>query len=127
MEPKQRFKKVREHYNLSMRGFGEKLGLTASSVSSIEYGTRVLSEKHIKLICAAFPEISEDWLRTGEGEMLLPKTEADSISDLTSDPVIRSILEAYLDLDAQGRQTFQRFFNDAIALIKGAQPPSSES
>ena len=125
MEPKQRFKAVRERYNLSMRSFGEKLGLTASSVSAIEYGTRALGEKHIKLICAAFPEISEDWLRTGEGDMFLPKPESSLPAELTDDPLIRAILEAYLDLDPQGRQTFQRFFADVVARYNGNQPALS--
>lgn len=124
MEPKLRFKAVREYYNLSMRGFGEKLGLTASSVSAIEYGTRALGEKHIKLICAAFPDVSEHWLRTGEGEMFLPKPESALPAELTDDPLIRAILEAYLDLEPPARQIFRRFAADFIARYNGEQPTS---
>lgn len=76
LQPNARFKAIREHYGLSMGAFGQKIGLRAAGVSAIEYGTRNMNEKHIKLICAAFPEVSEDWLRTGKGEMLLPQDES---------------------------------------------------
>lgn len=118
MEPKQRFKMIRDHYNLSMGAFGERIGLSTSGVSAIEYGTRALGEKHIKLICAAFPDVSEHWLRTGEGDMFLPKPESSLPAELTDDPMIRAILEAYLDLDPQGRETFRKFFADAAARYK---------
>lgn len=106
MEPKDRFKAVREHYKLSMATFGDKIGLSASGVSAIEYGSRSMNEKHIKLIHAAFPEISEEWLRNETGDMLLePKQPAiDELSEnynLTSlqRDTIRTIFE--LDDDQQ--------------------------
>lgn len=119
MDSKQRFKAVREYYNLSMGAFGEKIGLSASGVSAIEYGTRAFSEKHIKLILAAFPDVSEVWLRTGEGDMFHPKPESALPAELASDPVIRATMEAYLDLDPQTRQIFQKFFMDVVARFKG--------
>lgn len=102
MEAKGRFKAVREHYKLSMGAFGEKIGLSASGVSAIEYGTRVMSEKHIKLIHAAFPEISETWLRDGDGNMLLEskKSSLETLSDeynLTS--LERATMQTFLELD----------------------------
>ena len=86
LQPNARFKAIREHYGLSMGAFGQEIGLSASGVSAIEYGTRNMSEKHIKLICAAFPEVSEDWLRTGEGEMLLPQDESAKADPMRYNP-----------------------------------------
>lgn len=109
MEAKERFKCVREHYNLSMGAFGAKIGLSASGVSAIEYGTRAMSEKHIKLIHAAFPEISEEWLRSEKGEMI-PKSEktlmqslaeAYSLTELECD-----IIQAFLDMEPDQQQVF---------------------
>jgi transcriptional regulator with XRE-family HTH domain len=68
MEINERVKRVRERLNLSMADFGNAIGLSHSGISAIEYGTRKVTEKHIKLICAVF-NVSENWLRTGEGEM----------------------------------------------------------
>lgn len=108
MDAKLRFKAVREHFNMSMRSFGEQIGLTASGVSAIEYGTRNMSEKHIKLICAAFPSVSEEWLRTGEGEMI--KQDANEVSDGYS-PLIREILRSYERLSPQNKIAFERYLD----------------
>lgn len=109
MEARERFKKVREYYNLSMSAFGDRIGLSASGVSAIEYGTRSLSEKHIKLIHAAFPEINEEWLRSGAGEMkvnsektlmqALAKTY--NLSSLECD-----IIQAFLNMDPAQQKVF---------------------
>lgn len=102
MESKDRFKAVREHFKLSMTAFGEKIGLSASGISAIEYGTRAVNEKHIKLIRAAFPEISEDWLRTGNGNMLL-ETKKSSVEELSEKYNLSSLahdtIQAILELD----------------------------
>lgn len=126
MDSKTRFKLVRERYNLSMGAFGEKIGLSASGVSAIEYGTRAFGDKHIKLICAAFPDVNEHWLRTGEGDMFLPKPTSSLPAELAQSPMVRAILETYLDLDPQGREIFDKFFADVVARYKGQQPAEPE-
>lgn len=108
MDTRSRFKAIREHFHLSMRSFGEQIGLTASGVSAIEYGTRTVSEKHIKLICAAFPSVSENWLRTGEGEMLRQDT-ADGASEYS--PLTREILRSYERLTPQNKIAFERYLD----------------
>lgn len=65
---KNRIKQVRKEANLSMEKFGEKIGITKSSISMLELGKNNPSERTIKLICLEF-NINENWLRTGEGEM----------------------------------------------------------
>lgn len=124
MEAKQRFSAVRTHYGLSMREFGSKIGLTASGISAIEYGTRTMSEKHIKLICAAFPDISEQWLRTGEGVMFIQRAETDQtvVDQITEaydgSPTFRALMTAYLNLDEPRRRIFEEVvvgFSAAIA------------
>ena len=119
MEAKDRFKRVREHYGLSMAAFGGRIGLSASGVSAIEYGTRSMGEKHIKLIHAAFPEISEEWLRDEIGDMI-PQTsktlmqslaETYSLTDLECD-----IIQAFLDMDPDQQAVF---LNMARSLKQG--------
>lgn len=126
MEPKARFKAVREHFNLSMGAFGERIGLSTSGVSAIEYGTRVMSEKHIKLICAAFPDISEEWLRAGEGEMLLPTPiDNQAISarvarEYGSDPLLRAFMTTYLQLDDAKRDLLLEIAQGFTSALKDA-------
>lgn len=107
-----------------MREFGSKIGLTASGISAIEYGTRTMSEKHIKLICAAFPDISEQWLRTGEGVMFIQRAETDQtvVDQITEaydgSPTFRALMTAYLNLDEPRRRIFEEVvvgFSAAIA------------
>lgn len=61
-----RIKEIRKAKKLSQEAFGEKLGITKSSVSLLESGKNNPSEQTIMLICKEFG-INEVWLRTGEG------------------------------------------------------------
>lgn len=131
MDSKSRFKDVRKHSGLSMHAFGEKIGLSASGVSAIEYGTRALNEKHIKLICAAFPDINEEWLRTGNGDMLKqpPCPEQDAIDRIVEKyasgrPMLRALAETYLRLDEPHREAFDKILSAFIAAYQ-PDPPSS--
>ena len=126
MTPNERFKAVREHYGLSMGAFGKKIGLGTSGVSAIEYRTRVVSEKHIKLICAAFPEISENWLRTGEEPMLLPPQDDQALVDQLvrayhGSPILRAILTTYLQLDEPRRHLVEEILEGFAAAVAKAR------
>lgn len=50
--------------------FAEIVGISRTQFSEIVTGKRKLSDKAIHKITKALPEINEEWLRTGEGEML---------------------------------------------------------
>lgn len=63
---KDRIKKIRTDNKLSMEKFGERIGITKSSVSLLESGKNSPSEQTIILICKEFG-INKDWLLTGEG------------------------------------------------------------
>lgn len=118
MESKSRIKSIRDYFSLSMGAFGKKIGLSASGVSALEYGTRSISEKHIKLICAAFPSISETWLRTGNGEMFVSRTRDEEISEFIGD-ILRAedddfkkrLISQLAALDDSGWETLERFLD----------------
>jgi transcriptional regulator with XRE-family HTH domain len=65
---KERVKKLREFLGLSHKDFGDKLSSSAALVYAWENGSSPLVDAKLKLICATWG-VSEDWLRTGEGEM----------------------------------------------------------
>ena len=143
MDTKHRFAAVRKHYNLTMSAFGEKIGLSASGVSAIEYGTRDMNEKHIKLICAAFPSVNDNWLRTGEGEMLLQTNDSllDQLVDKYSlTPMEAGIMAKFIRMDADQRAMFlevarilldagSQAQSEAVAreVVSRAVPPEPES
>lgn len=62
----ERIKQIRKGKDISQEEFGNKIGITRSSVSLLESGRNNPSEQTIKLICQEF-SVNELWLRTGQG------------------------------------------------------------
>lgn len=62
-----RIREVRKSHGLTLEKFGEKIGITASSLSTIENGKSNPSEQTIRAIIREF-HVSDIWLRKGEGE-----------------------------------------------------------
>ena len=122
MELRERIKAIRTHasVNMTQAEFSIALGLAPTSAASWEkkVSPQTPTESMRMLICEKF-NVNRHWLETGEGDMFLPKPETSLPAELTDDPMIRAILEAYLDLDPQGRQAFRRFFADVVARYKG--------
>lgn len=63
-----RVRLVRQDAGLSMRAFGDRLGISSAAVSKIETGVNVPSEQTIRGICSEF-KINRDWLEFGTGQM----------------------------------------------------------
>lgn len=72
---------VRKTVGLTQGEFAEKLGLTRNFISLIENGNRVPSDRTISDICREFG-VSENWLRTGEGDMRIPRSRDEEIADM---------------------------------------------
>lgn len=62
----ERIREVRKSLKMTMDQFGERIGVTKSTISNIENGNRNATEHMIKSICREF-EVNEEWLRTGAG------------------------------------------------------------
>lgn len=76
----ERIKAVRKYYGLNQDDFAARIGLTKNFISLIETGGRVPSDRTISDIAREF-SVSETWLRTGEGEMLIPMTRDEMIAE----------------------------------------------
>lgn len=72
MELKHRIKSILEYSGKNQSAFARFVGFqTPQAVRSLINGTtKTLSTASAMLLLHAFPEIDENWLRTGEGEML---------------------------------------------------------
>lgn len=68
-----RLKAIRDHFDLNQYEFGKRIGVTGATISRLESGVRTLTEAQILAIVREFG-VDENWLRTGEGEMLRPVT-----------------------------------------------------
>jgi transcriptional regulator with XRE-family HTH domain len=66
-----RVKQLRKEKGLTQKEFAKYIGIGGAALSKIENKETHITEQTIKLICSVF-NVSEDWLRTGEGEMFNP-------------------------------------------------------
>ncbi len=64
----ERIKELRRTLELTLKKFGERVGISEGAVSNIEKGKRGVSNQLIKSICREF-SVDYIWLTTGEGEM----------------------------------------------------------
>ncbi len=102
----ERIREVRKSLKITMDQFGERIGVTKSTISNIENGNRNATEHMIKSICREF-EVNEEWLRTGAGgsDNMFKKMTADEqvcnrfryIIENAS-PVKKVLLSALLEL-----------------------------
>lgn len=81
---KDRIRLLRKELKLNQTDFGERIGVKQASVAGYETGIRTPLDAVITSICREF-NVSEDWLRTGKGEMFLPTTRDDEIAKMTTD------------------------------------------
>ena len=56
-----RINKIRKSLSLTLEKFGERLGVTKTTISRIEKGERNCTDQMIKSICREF-NINEEWL-----------------------------------------------------------------
>lgn len=66
----ERVKKIRTTLGLTLEKFGNKIGVTKTTISRIEKGERGFTEQMKKAICREF-NVNYTWLDSGEGEMFL--------------------------------------------------------
>ena len=76
---KERIKSIRKDQRLTQAEFGERIGIKDSTISSYEKGIRVPSDAIILSICKEFC-VNEKWLRTGQGEPYVQKTQNEEIA-----------------------------------------------
>lgn len=65
---------------LSDGEFADKIDVGRSQLSEVISGKRKFSERYVLKLLTSFPEISEQWLRTGEGEMLKKSSYSQNVS-----------------------------------------------
>lgn len=114
-ETRERIKEVRESLKLSGRQFAIQLGYNSSTLSTVESGKSPITDRLIVSICAKF-HVNEQWLRTGNGEMFVPKEEPQLSREEIITDFIQTILEELSEanrrivLDAIEKLEQEKFF-----------------
>lgn len=80
----ERIKKLRKAKGLTQQEFADRLGIKRNTVATYEAGKSNPSDAAVILICKTF-NASEAWLRTGEGDMFVPVSRDDQITDFMAD------------------------------------------
>ena len=123
----ERIKQVRMINKMSQAKFGERIKIAGQSVSLLEIGKNNASDQTISLICKEFG-VSETWLRTGEGEMMVPRTDEEKITEflddvLTGKPDIRRrLISALARLDPEDWDLIERMIDKIAGDEKEAAP-----
>ena len=115
----ERIKAIRKELGLTLEKFGEKLGVTKTTISRIEKGVNNLTDQMARSICREY-NVDYDYLMYGEGDMFtdLPKTIVDELCmqfDLVD--FDRAVVEMYLDLPAELRQAIKAKVKDMVQKV----------
>ena len=109
-----RIRLIRKALKLTQGELAKHLGMQSSALSMIEKGENALTEKNIKLICMTF-NVSEDWLRTGGGEMF------------AASPYEKEFFEIYGGLLPETQDTLLRLAKDLLATQRKLSAPTVQA
>ena len=106
----ERLKQLRKMFKLTQREFAEKIGIKQNTFAQYELGRNEPIDAVVSLICREFG-VNEKWLRTGEGEMFVKKTEdeeaeyyrgrIDELFTGRDEKFRKALLDVVLRMDAQ--------------------------
>ena len=112
---------LREALHLSQADFAKKLGLTRSWLSNVELGIRDIQERHILLILSAFPQVSEDWLRSGTGPMFIQDDNPvrQVMQRYNFPDIVKQFLVAYDRLTPDEQKAVLKYTTELVTAIVG--------
>ena len=76
----ERLKTLRKSLGLTQAEFAEKIGTKQTTIGNYEIGRNKPIDPVVRMICRTF-DVSETWLRTGEGEMFIKLSRDEQIAD----------------------------------------------
>lgn len=111
----ERLQKARKALHVTQVEFGESLGITQSAISAVESGKVKLTDRLAQSIQSNY-NINVEWLRTGEGEMLVEPSEDEQLAQFVGevlagrpDDLRRAFLVAMAQLDENGWNSLAGF------------------
>ena len=114
----ERIKELRKALDLTQTEFANRIGSVQNTITGYETGRRIPSNQVIALICREF-NVSEEWLRTGTGEMFTPAPSG-SLEALARDYGLSNgmylLIQRLLELKPETQEAFVDF---AVKLAAG--------
>lgn len=111
-----RIKTLRKELGLTLEKFGEKIGITKASLSTIENHKTNPSEQTIMLICKEY-NVNREWLLTGVGEMFNKsddtlKSLIENISSCADNDIKKRFLKAVAKLTPEQWELVEKLVDD---------------
>ena len=122
---------LRKALGMTLAEFGEKLGVTAQSISAMEKGIRPILDRTVIGILAAFPQVSEAWLRDGEGGMYRKTDDSDleaALAELRLPDVCARYVRVYNSMSPEIQQALDEHMRAFLAdLLSDVRSRSAET
>ena len=120
----ERVNEVRKSLGLTLEKFGEKLGVTKTTISRIEKGVNNLTDQMAISICREY-NANYDYLMYGEGEMFddLPQTIVDELcAQYDLNDFDKALVEMYVSLPAVSRERIKEYMKQLVKKVGWDQP-----
>lgn len=115
----ERVNEVRKSLDLTLEKFGEKLGVTKTTISRIEKGVNNLTDQMAISICREY-NVNYDYLMYGEGEMFddLPQTIVDELcAQYDLNDFDKALVEMYVSLPAGSRERIKEYMKQLVKKV----------
>ena len=115
----ERVSEVRKSLGLTLEKFGEKLGVTKTTISRIEKGVNNLTDQMAISICREY-NVNYDYLMYGEGEMFddLPQTIVDELcAQYDLNDFDKALVEMYVSLPAGSRERIKEYMKHLVKKV----------
>ena len=115
----ERVNEVRKSLGLTLEKFGEKLGVTKTTISRIEKGVNNLTDQMAISICREY-NVNYDYLMYGEGEMFddLPQTIVDELcAQYDLNDFDKALVEMYVSLPAGSRERIKEYMKQLVQKV----------
>ena len=115
----ERVNEVRKSLGLTLEKFGEKLGVTKTTISRIEKGVNNLTDQMAISICREY-NVNYDYLMYGEGEMFddLPQTIVGELcAQYDLNDFDKALVEMYVSLPAGSRERIKEYMKQLVKKV----------
>lgn len=115
----ERIKEIRKFVGKTQQTFADAIGLKRNTIANYEIGQIQPSDRTIADICREF-NVSEVWLRTGEGEMFVDLGEDAELTQVlaeiqvSDDDTIKDVLVAYWELEEKEKAAIRKLIDGIV-------------
>lgn len=118
-----RIKLLRQYLKMTQQEFADKLHIKRGAIANYEVGRNIPADSVIALICKEF-DVSESWLRTGDGPMFVAQSPDEQITAYVAKTLRgdndfkKAVLSLLLSRTDEELAVIERAYRDLGAILK---------